>query len=137
MSTPLTGGCLCGAVRFELTEPPKLATYCHCTRCQRRTGTAASAQAIIVPGSLRWLAGEDDLRYWWPEDGAGKGFCPSCGAHIGSKRPDADDLATIRMGAFDTDPGLRPSLRQWVGSAASWEAIPDDGLTRFDGSARG
>ena len=42
---PLTGGCLCGAVRYEVTEPLVSASYCHCTRCQRRTGTAASAQA--------------------------------------------------------------------------------------------
>ena len=47
MSGPLTGGCLCGGVRFELTAPPSSAGYCHCTRCQRRTGTAASPQARI------------------------------------------------------------------------------------------
>ena len=52
MSAPscLTGGCSCGAVRFEVTEPLVSARYCHCTRCQRRTGTAASASAAIVPG---------------------------------------------------------------------------------------
>jgi len=44
---PLTGGCLCGAVRFEVDRPPVSASYCHCTRCQRRTGTAASAQEKI------------------------------------------------------------------------------------------
>lgn len=134
----MTGGCLCGAVRFELTAPPTTATYCHCTRCQRRTGTAASAQAFIAPGSLRWLAGEDELRFWWPEGGGfGKGFCPACGAHICSKPPGADEPSSIRMGAFDEDPGVRPSLRQWVGSAAPWEPIPDDGLPRFEGSAKG
>ncbi|MBJ7522253.1 MAG: GFA family protein [Solirubrobacteraceae bacterium] len=134
----MTGGCLCGAVRFELTAPPTTATYCHCTRCQRRTGTAASAQAVIAPGSLRWLAGEDEVRFWWPEGGGfGKGFCPACGAHICSKAPGADEPWSIRMGAFDEDPGVRPSLRQWVGSAAPWEPIPDDGLPRFEGSAKG
>jgi hypothetical protein len=56
---PITGGCLCGAVRFELTKAPLSAGYCHCTRCQRRTGTAASAQARIQAGALRIVAGED------------------------------------------------------------------------------
>src|SRR5438034_440506 len=49
----LTGGCLCGGVRFELTEPAPAAGYCHCTRCQRRTGTAASAQARIDGRTFR------------------------------------------------------------------------------------
>ena len=59
---PLTGGCLCGGVRFEVTEPIISANYCHCTRCQRRTGSAASVQGRIAPGSLRVTAGEELLR---------------------------------------------------------------------------
>ena len=55
MAVPITGACLCGGVRFEVTEPFASAGYCHCTRCQRRTGTAASASARVVPGSLRIL----------------------------------------------------------------------------------
>ena len=55
----IQGGCLCGAVRFELTAAPMSAGYCHCTRCQRRTGTGFSASAFIDPASLRWLQGED------------------------------------------------------------------------------
>ena len=44
---PLTGGCLCGGVRFEVVEPLVSASYCHCTRCQRRTGTAAAVSGRI------------------------------------------------------------------------------------------
>lgn len=138
MSGSRTGGCLCGAIRFELAEAPVGAGYCHCTRCQRRTGTAASAQAVVAPGSVRWLSGEDEIRYWWPENGGnGKGFCPSCGSRLCSKRPGADEVAAIRLGAFDADPGVRPTLRQWVSSAAAWEPIPDDGLERYPGSSFG
>src|SRR4029453_14723444 len=57
MSGTLTGGCLCGRVRFEVTQPLVMAGYCHCTRCQRRTGTAAAVSARIAPGSLRILSG--------------------------------------------------------------------------------
>ena len=49
----LTGGCMCGAVRFEIDRPLLSAGYCHCTRCQRRTGTAASCSGRTEPGSLR------------------------------------------------------------------------------------
>jgi hypothetical protein len=129
---PLTGGCGCGAVRFEVTAPLLCATYCHCKRCQRRTGAAASAQAVVAPGTLRLLSGEDRLRAWRPaEGGFEKWFCGDCGSALFSKAPDAEDFATIRLGAFDGDPGVRPELRQFVDYAAVWEPIPDDGLTRY------
>ena len=50
---PLTGGCLCEGVRFEVSEPLHGALYCHCTRCQRRTGTAFSVSALTVAGLVR------------------------------------------------------------------------------------
>ena len=64
---PLTGGCLCGRVRYEITEPLVSAGYCHCKRCQRRTGSAASVSARIVPGSLRVLSGEELIRSFDPD----------------------------------------------------------------------
>jgi hypothetical protein len=128
---PLTGGCLCGGVRFEVDEPPISASYCHCTRCQRRTGTAASVQARIVPGSLRIVSGEELVRAFEPEDGFPKEFCSACGSALWSRNPDNPDALSVRMGAFDEDPGIRPSYRQYVAYAAQWEPIPDDGLPRF------
>jgi hypothetical protein len=131
---PLTGGCLCGGVRYEVTEAPVKATYCHCTRCQRRTGTAASAQARIAPGSLRILEGEDLVRDWQPEDGFAKCFCSRCGSALWSRGADGE-VWSIRLGSFDSDPGVRPSHRQYVAYAAAWEPIPDDGLPRFPEAA--
>jgi hypothetical protein len=128
---PLTGRCLCGAVRFEVDEAPLSATYCHCTRCQRRTGSAVSATASIVPGSLRVLSGEDALGAYEPEDGFAKVFCSLCGAHLWTRDPSDGEVKGVRMSAFDEDPGVRPSHRQFVAYAASWEPIPDDGLPRY------
>jgi hypothetical protein len=125
------GGCLCGAVRFELTAPPLHAGYCHCTRCQRRTGAAASAQARIDGSSFKMLSGGEVVRGWKPPDaGFEKCFCGECGAHLFSRSQDRTQMS-VRMGAFDSDPGVRPSFRQFVSYAASWEPIPDDGLERF------
>ncbi|HET9154205.1 MAG TPA: GFA family protein [Solirubrobacterales bacterium] len=128
----LTGGCLCGGVRFELTEPPSAAGYCHCTRCQRRTGSAASAQAPIDSRTLRLLEGEDLVKSWrHPDGGFEKCFCRECGSHLFSRNPEAPTQMSVRMGAFDGDPGVRPSWRAHVANAAIWESIPDDGLERF------
>jgi hypothetical protein len=129
---PLTGGCLCGGVRFRVDAPLVVATYCHCTRCQRRTGTAASAQARIQPGSLTVTQGEELIRTYAPPDGFPKLFCGACGSALWSRSPDDPDIISVRLGAFDGDPGIRPSLRQFVAYAASWEDIPDDGLPRYD-----
>jgi hypothetical protein len=126
----LTGGCLCGGVRFELTEPPVSASYCHCTRCQKRTGTAASPQARIVPGSIRFT-GDELVRAYEPPDGFPKAFCSACGSALWSINPDTGQIASIRMSLFDDDPGVRPSYRQFTDYAAEWESIPDDGLPRY------
>ncbi|HVL94458.1 MAG TPA: GFA family protein [Solirubrobacteraceae bacterium] len=130
---PLTGGCLCGGVRYELDQPPTAAGYCHCTRCQRRTGTAAAASARIVPGSLRVVAGEELIGVFRPPDGFLKEFCSACGGALWSRDPDDPENLGVRMGSFDGDPGVRPQWRQFVDFAAAWEPIPDDGLPRYGG----
>ena len=127
----LAGGCLCGAVRFELTSPPTVAGYCHCTRCQRRSGTAASPQTRI-DGRTLVVHGEEQLRSWRHSDGGfEKLFCSVCGAQLFSRNPDDPIQMSVRMGAFDSDPGIRLSYRQFVDYAAPWEPIPDDGLERY------
>ena len=128
----LTGRCLCGGVRFSLATAPALAGYCHCTRCQRRTGTSASAQAFVDGDALRIDSGEELVAGWrHPDGGMEKCFCRACGAHIFSRDPDSKVIRSVRMSSFDGDPGVRPSFRAYVADAAPWEPIPDDGLQRF------
>ena len=128
----ITGGCGCGAVRFEVSEPFLSAGYCHCTRCQRRTGTASSANARAVPGSVRIVRGEEELRGWAPEGGREKVFCGRCGSALFSQEPGSTDPTGVRLGAIDGDPGIRPQSHAFVAYAASWEELPDDGLPRYD-----
>ena len=118
-------------MRFEVVEPLVSAGYCHCTRCQRRTGTAAAVSARIAPGSLRVLAGEDLIRAYEPPDGFAKLFCSACGSALWSRHPTDPDVISVRLGAFDDDPEIRPSYRQFVAYAAPWEPIPDDDLPRY------
>jgi hypothetical protein len=124
---------MCGAVRYELTTPPEFAGYCHCIRCQRRTGGAASISARAAPGAFRITSGEDLLGIYRPSDGWEKAFCSGCGSALFSRNPAHPDQIGVRMGTFDRDPGVRPSYRQFVASAAPWEPIPDDGLPRHPG----
>jgi hypothetical protein len=131
MSPTLTGGCNCGAVRFEITGSLFGAHYCHCTRCQRRTGTAASASAAVVSERFRTVNGEAALKAWVPPDGHEKWFCDECGSAIFSRDPTDHAKTGVRLGAIDGDPGVRPEFRQFVAYSAAWEEIPDDGLPRY------
>ena len=131
MSSRLTGACGCGAVAFQVTEALQSAVYCHCTRCQRRTGTAASASARVAADSFTITRGQDRLRAWKPEGGAEKWFCGECGSALFSRNPNAAHRVAVRLGAFDSDPGIRPGAHQFIAYAAVWEPLPDDGLPRY------
>jgi hypothetical protein len=122
---------MCGGVRYELSAPPAYAGYCHCTRCQRRTGGAASISARVEPGSFRITSGDGLVGVYRPTVGFEKAFCSSCGSALWSRHPHDPEQIGVRMGTFDGDPGVRPSYRQYVAYAASWEPIPDDGLPRY------
>lgn len=126
----LTGGCNCGGVRFELTEDPVSAGWCHCTRCQRRTGVGGSVQTAVAASSVRIVQGEELLRAWEPPDGSPKVFCSACGSSMWSRSPDGQTMA-IRLGVFDSDPGVRAGYHQFTAYAPPWAPLPDDGLPRY------
>ncbi len=113
-----------------MTETPVSASWCHCTRCQRRTGSSGSPQARLATGSFRLVQGEELLRAWEPADGFAKVFCSSCGSSMWSRSPDGKAIS-VRFGVFDSDPGIRPSCHQFVNYAAVWDSLPDDGLPRY------
>ena len=127
----LTGHCGCGTVRFEISEPLAGAAWCHCTRCQRRSGTAMQASARTVPGSFRLVAGEERVGRWQAGSGLDKAFCEACGSAVFAIDPDDADQVIVRLGAIDGDPGIRPQAHQYVAYKAPWIELPDDGLPRF------
>jgi hypothetical protein len=130
MSAPLTGGCNCGGVRFEVTPPFRRANHCHCSRCRKHSGTFGLTQARVPKERFRLLQGEELIRVYAPEGGKVKAFCTECGSSLfGGNWPDGDEVS-IRMGAFDDDPGIRPQAHVFVDSRAPWDVLPDDGLPR-------
>jgi hypothetical protein len=128
----LTGQCMCGAVRFEVTAPLLGAVYCHCKRCQRRTGSAFAVSGRVRPGSFTITRGADAIRTYSPEGGGwDKSYCGECGSHLFGADPDNPEALGVRFGVLDQDPGIRPGAHQFVDYAAPWAPIPDDGLPRF------
>ena len=133
----ITGGCACGGVRYEVGEPFVSSNYCHCTRCQRRTGTGASANARTADGTFRIVQGEGLVKCWDPGRGFLKCFCSNCGSALYSCDPVTKRDIAVRLGTVDGDPGIRPDRHQFTDYAAVWEPIPVDGLPRFPESSRG
>jgi hypothetical protein len=132
MGEVITGACVCGAVRYEVTEAFESSNYCHCTRCQRRTGTGSSANGRTADGSFRIVRGEELVKCWDPGDGgAEKCFCSDCGSALFSRNAETKSQIAVRLGTVDGNPGVRPDRHQFTDYAAVWEPIPDDGLPRF------
>jgi hypothetical protein len=130
--SPLRGSCLCGGVQFEITAPFRRANYCHCSRCRKHSGSAALAQGRVPRSGFRLLKGAELIETYRPEGGMAKAFCGVCGSSLfGGTWPDGPEVS-VRLGTLDGDPGIRPSYHSFVASKAAWDALPDDGLPRFE-----
>jgi hypothetical protein len=133
MREPLTGGCLCGGVRFEVDPPLLRANHCHCSRCRKHSGTAVCTQVRVWRAQFRLLAGAELVRVYGAGDGAVKAFCSVCGSSLFGGHWPTGRQVSIRLGAFDGDPGIRPQFHTFVDSRAPWDEITDD-LPRYPGA---
>ncbi len=132
---PVTGTCLCGGVRFELTQPFRRASHCHCSRCRKHSGAFGLTQGRVPRDGFRLLEGGELIRVYRPSGGMAKAFCSACGSSLfGGTWPDGPELS-IRFGALDDDPGIRPQYHSHTASAAPWDVIPADGLPHHEGPA--
>ncbi|MGE0575122.1 MAG: GFA family protein [Reyranella sp.] len=108
--TELGGGCVCGAVRFTATGEPLRVTICHCTWCQRRTGTAFGTEVVFNADQVT-MAGKVS-RYRHVSDLSGRWldveFCPRCGTNLGFTLQAAPGLRTLPAGAFDEPRSISP-----------------------------
>jgi hypothetical protein len=126
MSRKIRGSCLCGGVRFEVEPPFIRAGHCHCERCRKHSGTAVCTQARVRKEQFHLLQGEKLIRVYGKGEGAVKAFCTICGSSLfGGDWPDGPQVS-IRMGAFDDDPGIRPQFHTFVSDRAPWDVIADD-----------
>lgn len=127
----ITGGCLCGAVRYEITGTIGPVIYCHCSQCRRASGSAFAANASVRSEYLTFISGRDAIREFESSPGKFRGFCSECGSPLYSRREAVPDAFRIRLGTLDGDPERRSVAHIWVGSKAPWFEITDD-IARFE-----
>jgi hypothetical protein len=126
MIAKISGSCLCGCVRFTVRPPFVRASHCHCERCRKHSGTAVCTQARVSKEQFELVAGKELIRVYGTGEGAVKAFCRNCGSSLfGGDWPEGPEVS-IRMGAFDTDPGIRPQFHTFVSDRAAWDVICDD-----------
>lgn len=126
----MRGSCCCGAVRFELTEPPSMMRTCHCSRCRK---VGASTFVFVKTAHIRWLAGRDNVTRYVPEPphSYARCFCRTCGTALGEIESQADSVP-IAANALDDDPMVRNRLHEFVADKPAWATICD-GAKQFVG----
>ena len=132
MARSVRGSCLCGGVTFEVELPFRRANHCHCSRCRKHSGTFGLTQGRVPRSQFRLLSGDELIRVFRPGGGKAKAFCSTCGSSLfGADWPEGEEVS-VRLGALDDDPEIRPEYHTFVGSRAPWDELPDDGLPRYD-----
>jgi hypothetical protein len=121
----LAGSCLCGAVRYRVADAFGYALNCHCSQCRRATGAAFKPFAGIERGSLRLVAGGDNLLIYGAPESAHDVHCRTCGSLLYSVvRGGA--FVHVTLGTLVDAPTIRPTGHIFVGSKARWFTITDD-----------
>lgn len=133
MTKTFTGGCRCGAVRYECSAEPLYPGHCYCKQCQRASG-GGHVSAMAVPAEFLKITGE--VRYFDHQADSGNtasnGFCPNCGAPVFGRSSGMPELMVIKAGSLD-DPGLfKPGMNIFTASAQPWDR-PDPDLPTFPG----
>ena len=133
MKTPFTGGCLCGAVRYECSAEPMMSGFCHCRKCQKLTGSGYAA-AVAVPAEALKVRGK--VTYYASKADSGNmtrlGFCPTCGSRLFGASDGMPGLTTIMAGSLDDPSAMQPGMHVYTASAQPWDKIGTD-LPRFPG----
>ncbi len=135
---PYSGGCACGAIRYELLDAPKTVYLCHCTECRRMTTSAFGISIPVDRQYLHFFQGE--LRTIERKADSGRSvvgrFCGDCGTRIIHEPPHAADMVILRGGTLDDPSWVFPAGNVWTKSALPWAQI-DQSLLNYEAQSPG
>ena len=131
MAEPMTGGCLCGQVRYSVTGEPAMQVNCHCKNCQRQSGSAFSTIVGVPEGALTI---EGTFKTFDDEGESGQAvlrdFCPKCGSPLFSRVAAAPGMIFIKVGTLDDTASFTPAMHLWAKSKQDWVDLA--GQTSFE-----
>ena len=132
-TTVFTGGCACGAIRYECTAEPVLMLHCHCRDCQRASGGPFSSFVIVLVQAFTVLQGS--LRFHdMPSEAGGKthrGFCTNCGSPIVVRTDSQPQIVAIRTASLDDPTWFNPQMDVWTSDAHPWDQM-NPALPKFE-----
>lgn len=126
---PLRGGCLCGAIRYEVRTRPFMVYMCHCTDCQRRSGAAFCMGMPMARDGFALIAGEPERVECTTPSQTIHNHCPVCRVRTHSE-PQAYPIVNVRPGTLDDRSWVKPVAQIWTRSAQLWAIAPD--LLRYE-----
>ena len=127
-----TGGCRCGAIRYEVTGPPVASVACHCRDCQYVSGGGANYSMVFERAGFKLLKGTPRVYKAKPTSG-GSFFCESCGVHVFSGPDSSPQLVAVKVGSLDDRSDFEVQADIWMKSAPSWHR-PHDGARQIEGN---
>lgn len=134
MTPVLQGGCLCGKVRFKANGPPLRTLACHCTFCQKLTGSSFYAESLFDRAAVEFNEG-GLTQFEHRSDGSGKKvyvqFCPTCGTTLGLTFERWPDMRAVSRGCYDDPNAVEITSHIWTRSAQTGVALPS-GVDCFD-----
>ena len=120
MATNLTGGCLCGAVRFSLKDDFKAFYQCHCKQCQQLTGSAFASNIFTDPSNIDWVQGAERIHlYEHPTREFSKSFCIDCGSALPFINQSRTSLI-VPAGSLVDKPSIEPEANIFTSEEACW-----------------
>ena len=134
MKTPFTGGCQCGAIRYECTaQDAEIQTFrCHCRDCQRLSGGGYSAVVFVPAHTFRVTQGT--IRHHVTAGEAGphrRGYCPDCGSRLtGGEGPGSTSIG-MTASSLDDPREFKPECEMWISDAQPWDAL-DPTIPHFE-----
>ncbi len=123
-----TGGCLCGAVRYECASDPFRVTHCHCSYCRKESGAAFLTTVAFKSEDFHW-SGDPPARYRSSEI-AERAFCKKCGSTLGVFEHALPEWSQVTLGSLDRPQDVSADDHIWTDSQIPWLKV-DDGLPRF------
>ncbi len=123
--TTITGGCLCGAVRFEATSSPIMVAFCHCRSCRRHTGAPVAVYVDFKRVDVRFVAGEPTRFASSP--GAKRSFCGACGSTLAFEGENLPDEVHIHLGALDEPEKFVPAKADFPELKLPWLCVGAQG----------
>lgn len=122
-----TGGCQCGGVRYEVTGEQKTIVVCHCSECQRQSGSAFGMTMVLGKQQFRLTKGALEVFTWVSDSGAEMHgyFCPDCGSRIYHQNNYPEDAVLLKPGTLDETSELVPELQLWTRSKQQWCKLPE------------